>query len=366
MDADFGSILENYDAGYTDSALHQSEWHSDIQLDQSELIWPIPAAESGLHDIDHIYAELHKRLDQVAAQAIFLSPTQANQIRQQNRSVIEKLAALENALLDKHSDIDPSLPDSPTTSSSRERRTRAGKRRQTLQPRRRDTKEISTSGPKRVRDHTEQTPRPPCSKNLPINTGNIDSSLARKLLQIGNPETIVQLNEFSAQASALPCTQPDVNSLILNMGALTDMSSLMRLVVALSLAIESSAFGEQHFRIRKRIALAQFYHAYTIAQNHPAMFLSWCDEHQVQRSCIAPKGSRKSAVQQRFADLIFNHTGQNSMTGLVGSVSGAEDTKRRCSKIQTWRKSGKSWAKFVERFGYGILLLVPACLSDEE
>ncbi|KAJ2981916.1 hypothetical protein NQ176_g1728 [Zarea fungicola] len=366
MDADFDSILDNYDAGYTDGALQQSEWQPDIQLDQSDLIWSIPATEAGLHDIDHIYAELHKRLDQVAAQAIFLSPTQANQIRQQNRSVIEKLAALENALLDKNSDTDPSLPTSPTRSSSRERRTRAGKRRQTSQPRRRDTTEISSSSPTRVRDYTDQTSRSPCPKNPPISTVNIDSTLARKLLQIGNPETRVQLSEFYAQALTRPCTQPDVNKLILNMGALTDMSSLMRLVVALSLAIESSAFGEQHFRIRKRIALAQFYHAYTIAQNHPEMFLSWCDEHQVQRSFIAPKGSRKSAVQQRFADLIFNHTSQNSMIGLVGSVSGVEDTKRRCSKIQTWRKSGKSWAKFVERFGYGILLLVPACLSDEE
>ncbi|KAL2018245.1 hypothetical protein VTK56DRAFT_1152 [Thermocarpiscus australiensis] len=31
-----------------------------------------------------------------------------------------------------------------------------------------------------------------------------------------------------------------------------------------------------------------------------------------------------------------------------------------------WRKSGKKWAQITQRFGYGILLLLPSSLSDED
>jgi hypothetical protein len=44
----------------------------------------------------------------------------------------------------------------------------------------------------------------------------------------------------------------------------------------------------------------------------------------------------------------------------------ADDEKRGKSKIQMWRKSGKKWAQFIQRFGYGVLLMLPPSLSDEQ
>lgn len=152
-----------------------------------------------------------------------------------------------------------------------------------------------------------------------------------------------------------------------NVSQITDASHFLRLVLDLRLAIESSMFGEQNSRIKKRIALAHFYHAYTLAQDNSEIFLSWCDDQRVRGGSMLPKRGNKSVVQQRFADLIFsrakNHGGMPSASG---PLDNGEDAKRRTAKIQMWRKSGKKWAQIIQRFGYGILLLLPSSLSDEE
>jgi len=140
----------------------------------------------------------------------------------------------------------------------------------------------------------------------------------------------------------------------------------MRLVMDLGLEIESSTFCEQNFRIRRRIALAHFYHAYTLAQDHPEIFLSWCDDQQIQGGAILPKGGNKSVVQHRFADLIFSRAEIHSGTPSACSLRHGDDAKRKVAKIQMWRKSGKKWAQVIQRFGYGILLLLPSSLTDEE
>ena len=147
----------------------------------------------------------------------------------------------------------------------------------------------------------------------------------------------------------------------------TDVSHFLQLVLNLGLTIESSIFGEQYSRIEKRIALAHFYHAYTLAQDNSNLFLSWCDDHQVQGVCMLPRGGKKSIVQQRFADLIFSRAktrGENSFPDVP--LENSDDATRKIAKIQAWRKSGKKWAQFIRRFGYGILLLLPSSLSDEE
>ncbi|KAI3325973.1 hypothetical protein HD806DRAFT_552364 [Xylariaceae sp. AK1471] len=93
---------------------------------------------------------------------------------------------------------------------------------------------------------------------------------------------------------------------------------------------------------------------YTLAQQNPELFPSWCDDQGVQGGSLLPKGGNKSVVQHRFADLIFSHHG------------GSDDMKRRTAKIQMWRKNGKKWTQLIRRFGYGILLLLPPSLSDED
>ncbi|KAK9799165.1 hypothetical protein SCARD494_02346 [Seiridium cardinale] len=43
-----------------------------------------------------------------------------------------------------------------------------------------------------------------------------------------------------------------------------------------------------------------------------------------------------------------------------------DDAKRKIAKVQMWRKIGKKWAQMIQRFGCGILLLLPTSLSDED
>ena len=83
----------------------------------------------------------------------------------------------------------------------------------------------------------------------------------------------------------------------------------------------------------------------------------------MQKSLL-PKGGYKSHVQHRFADLMYPQTEQRRRSALA--VDAQDWLKTRISKIQTWRKNGKHWAKLIMRFGYGILLLMPSCLTDEE
>lgn len=117
------------------------------------------------------------------------------------------------------------------------------------------------------------------------------------MLQIGNQDTRTQVAEFAAHLKA-PEGQNALPNIyqFSNMSHITDVSYFLRLVLDLGLAIESSIFGEQNSRIKKRIALAHFYHAYTLAQDNPEIFLSWCDDQQVQGGSMLPKGGNKSVV----------------------------------------------------------------------
>ena len=189
-----------------------------------------------------------------------------------------------------------------------------------------------------------------------------NSKLVKKLLQIGTQEARTRVAEFAAQIKAPEFqevdTLPDMYQFS-SMSQITDVPHFLQLLLNLGVAIESSIFGEKISRIKKRVALVHFYHAYTLAQDNPKTFLSWCDDRRVQATCILPKGGIKSIVQQRFADLIFSRSEGNGRRP-------SDEANRRTAKIQMWRKSGKKWAQIIQRFGYGILLLLPSTLSDEE
>jgi hypothetical protein len=215
----------------------------------------------------------------------------------------------------------------------------------------------------RSSDLSQGNPSPPRS----IDTRG-RSKLGRKVLQIGNDETRRQASEWAAQLKA-----PEYQNIFPSIGhfskvsRITDITDFLRLVSDLGQAIESSTFGEQYSRIKKRIALAHFYYAYALAQDNPSIFLSWCDKQRVGDGRLRPKGGSKSIVQQRFADLIFSsQTDLRIATPVVRHVDNGDDIKRRIAKVQMWRKSGKKWAQVIQRFGYGILLLLPSDLADEE
>jgi hypothetical protein len=133
-----------------------------------------------------------------------------------------------------------------------------------------------------------------------------DSKLAKRLLQISNHEAGTQVVEFDAQLKALQYQKilPNMYQFS-SVTQLTDMSHFMRLVVDLGLVIESSLSGDQMSLIRKRIAFAHFYNAYTLAQDNPSVFLTWCDNQKVQFKSMLRKGGHKSVVQHRLQSWYF-------------------------------------------------------------
>lgn len=182
--------------------------------------------------------------------------------------------------------------------------------------------------------------------------------LAQKVLEIGDRATVHSALEYagkmanSQEDSLLPLV-PDHGSL----GALSslhDSDEFLGMIPKLTWAIESSSFGEQHYRIKKRIALAHFFYLYELAQENSQTFLAWCNQEQTMG--LSPKGSQRSMVTQSFANLMFSR----------GEAAAKDCQKTRIGKIQAWRKSGKPWARLIAAFGYGILLLVPQSLTDEE
>ncbi|KAL5360629.1 hypothetical protein BJX96DRAFT_175480 [Aspergillus floccosus] len=327
----------------------------------------VPA--TGLNDIEHIYTILHRGVDQVAAALSARISPHLDQIREQNRKLIDKLMTLDRAITPITEDPSPEafdarpLADPCPSGSELDQVRRAGKKRRVSQP-------IGSEGGPSLRygshgrGHSHSR-----SQRVASLSGSLvsDSKLASKLLQIGTEETRAQVAEFAAQRKTSECQNALPSSCHFSkIPQVTDVAHFLRVVLDLGLAIESSSFGEQNSRIKKRIALARFYNAYTLAQDNPDVFLSWCDGQRVQGGSMLPRGGNKSIVQHRFADLIFSHTEDNWLVPAAHSTDHGDDLKRRIGKIQMWRKSGKKWAQIIQRFGYGILLLLPASLSDED
>jgi hypothetical protein len=322
-------------------------------------------------DIEHIYTELHQSVDRVISKIPLYTAVRLDQLREQNRKLIAKLKSLDSAFTTPATVVNDrgflvcssagsesaSVASSPSASSA------VGnfsipETREIWQavP---DTLIQDASAESIVQQTPSTWPRRPS-----FAAAKHGSKLAKKLLQVGNQEARIQIAEFAKQLQ-LPIELPKISHFP-SASKMTDGPHFLQLVINLGLAIESSIFVEQNSRIRKRIAMAHFYHAYTIAQENPEVFLSWCDSQQLKGCSMLPKGGSKSVVQHRFADLIFSRDVQLGGTPAPRPSDNGDDAKRRAAKIQTWRKSGKKWAQFIQRFGYGILLLLPPCLSDEE
>ncbi len=364
----------------------------DDWLGLSPLVAPSPArmTSNSSDDIEDIYTGLHRSVDQVVAQISIRTPARLDQIREQNRKLIDKLTTLESAITrDSAAPTSAVESDSGSPKSVSDHGEVRSKRRRVSQATGPRAIDILVPNPSNV--SVFSIPEYAQKRNLTTvltvfkvarsESGSIesqspgheihlvdsDSKLAKKLLQIGTHEARAQVVEFDAQLKALQNqkTLPNMYQFS-SVTQLTDMSHFMRLVVDLGLVIESSLFGEQMSRIRKRIALAHFYHAYTLAQDNPAVFLAWCDNQRVQCDSMLPKGGHKSVVQHRFAELTFSWAENHGGIPSPSSLDRGDDLKKRMTKIQTWRKSGKKWAQIIQRFGYGILLLLPYSLSDEE
>lgn len=193
------------------------------------------------------------------------------------------------------------------------------------------------------------------------------SKLLKKMQKVGNPDIVAAAEDFmiQIQSSEQAANTGNYMPAPYNLTSSPDPyngDAFLRMLPRLATAIELSVFGEQEQRIRKRIALAHFYHAYSQAQERPQLFFSWCSLHLGSSMPKLSKSGFKSAVQRRFAELMFPPT-----AAWETSKDSAKDwMATRINKIQTWRKYGKGWAKLIMRFGYAILLFVPPSLADEE
>ncbi|KAH6659145.1 hypothetical protein BKA67DRAFT_685727 [Truncatella angustata] len=357
-------------------------------------------------NIEDIYAEVHRSIDQIHSMALSQTAFAPDRIKEENSKVVEKLFSLEHDVVRRSSttpnsssagqslavvhplsmntpnnswidtspldvsqypsffngfdggtagtpavNSQPSPPASEHSHTSRGSptlRPQARPKRRKLYPRGKDSKEKSDAQPD---DAT-------CVLAVLLRNS---PKLAQKFLEIGKPEIVAEAEEFAMQLQdpkyrGASQSLPEPYSFP-GMSHIRDGSGFLRMLPKLALAIECNIFGEQNHKIKKRIAMAHFYHAYTLAQENPQTFLSWCDEHQISKSML-PKGNHKSMVQHRFADLMFPPDQKK--------YEGADWRKTRISKIQVWRKSGKHWAKLIMRFGHGILLLIPPSVTDED
>ncbi|KAK6079332.1 hypothetical protein SCUP515_03992 [Seiridium cupressi] len=371
------SILINMTSIEDDNALgFQPASYYDGNIHQGLDYWPMsafpelptisPSYDRCSDDIERLYTELHNCIDQVAAKLSGRTPSRLGQIKEQNRKVVDKLKVLESAItLNSGSCVIPST----WAPGLDPRRDGGKKKRRVSQPTRpKSTNASIPHTPKEAQArsdgrHDKSGSRAGRSSDRPRG----DAKLTTKLLLIGNHEARIHVAEYAAQMKTPESenTLPNAHRFS-NMSQITDMSDFLRLITNLGLAIESSIFGEQNSRIRKRIALAHFYHAYTLAQNNPELFLSWCDDQGVQCNSMLPKGGTKSVVQHRFAELIFSRAQHRGEMCLARPFDNGDDAKRKIAKIQMWRKIGKKWAQMIQRFGCGILLLLPTSLSDEE
>ena len=207
----------------------------------------------------------------------------------------------------------------------------------------------------------------------------IPSDLLGKLGLIGSvgvlrdlKHTLFRLRSYPTQLSLVPDRGIDP----LCTGTSNDTLRLLQtahILSALRTELEVTEIGEQMCRLRKRLALSQFFDLYEFAQNNPSSLLQ-IDQKTMQppsRHITSKQAPRQnSRVLNRIVDLMFPYTAdRNEATGPAGPNSRQmhEEVQRSAAvkKIQDWRRSGKHWSAIVKRFGRGVLLLLPKCLPDE-
>jgi hypothetical protein len=182
---------------------------------------------------------------------------------------------------------------------------------------------------------------------------------------------------FETQESIKPCLQS---------GLLQVPDGISRFQ-ALREELEISSIGEQLYRLRRRVALVQFYNDYTNAQADPYGFLyaGQNKDFSVKSLIATRKRKRKSSSygakrrSNRLATLVHNHIVDLMFPTLVLSDENIESEEARAKeekrvrnrmaasqKVKNWRANGRSWSALVKRFDWGILLLLPTDFLDQK
>lgn len=99
-DIEFDDFLNYQPLSYYDDDIHQGFdlWSGETFLESHAAARPVPFHAKSLDDIEHIYTELHKGVDQVISKISVRTPPRLDQIKEQNRKLIDKLTTLESAI----------------------------------------------------------------------------------------------------------------------------------------------------------------------------------------------------------------------------------------------------------------------------
>ena len=138
--------------------------------------------------------------------------------------------------------------------------------------------------------------------------------------------------------------------------------------------LDVTEIGEQLYRFRKRLAQSRFFEFYVMAQKYPELFLETNPEttETLSRNLMSKQASRpKSRVFNRVVDLMFPntaHTDEDTVAteGSFGQMQRKRQRDQAAKKVHDWRRNGRPWSAMIQRFGDGVLLLLPKSLSDEK
>ena len=167
-----------------------------------------------------------------------------------------------------------------------------------------------------------------------------------------------------------------VTSAPYNSAAFDTPSSLetAQMLTMLRNELELSEIGEQLHKFRKRLAQSRFLDFYLLAQKHPESFLQANAEttEGPSRNGMTKQGfGMKSRVLNRIVDLMFPDTAHAdadtvAADGSFGQIQRRQQRRATVKKVSDWRRNAKPWSAMVQRFGEGILLLLPKSLSEEK
>jgi len=170
--------------------------------------------------------------------------------------------------------------------------------------------------------------------------------------QIGRTNTVADIRETIQELKASPYRTRNLAEGLHSRTPMqidTPPSQIIQVTLNLVRDIEGSIFNEHLSRICHRRSLADFYCAYRAAQAQSHVFLQELDRHPSQH----PHGSqsrlrsKSGAIKERFIELVFCQS------------TGERDRKKDSIRVNNWQKAGRPWFELINRFGTGILLLVP-------
>lgn len=186
-------------------------------------------------------------------------------------------------------------------------------------------------------------------------------------------KALFRLRSHGSQDLLIPSC---VTSAPYNGAALNTPSSLKtaQMLTMLRNELELSKIGEQLHKFRKRLAQSRFLDFYLLAQKHPESFLqatAQTTEGPSRNEMSKQSFGMKSRVLHRIVDLMFPdtaHTDEDTVAaeGSFGQIQRRRQRRAVVKKVSDRRRNAKPWSAMVQRFGEGILLLLPKSLSEEK